>query len=435
MKKQFIPLLAAFLLLSASNARSGELLVFEYDGIVTKLSKGFVWDMLSEAPNNGNWVEPVNYAGGTFHLYSHVRSMPRAESVRAMFNLYQQNDIDQAKENENWTDKRSLTPGTPVTWSIPVNACDYKRNLDNTAIGRPIDYSRPRIRNCLRFFTPGDGWEFLRSDYGFNWSGNDPDEYFPMDIHFIVVVVAKGETFSGWDHYVSENDSDRAPPQLRYAHSTGPQEITLAFDEPVAPSALHSNHYQLSDGIAFRSASFGYDQTQISLSVSTLPLHYTLTLTSIEDLKGNALSEKQLELTSQPRSAFFTLQAENFDAHSGVQRQGSATRQIVQAYQSGAYLRYANLDFGSGVQQIELLANKDNRPRTMEGIELRLDSPDGRLIATVLVDKHQPWYDYHTIRHPVGITYGVHDLYVVIKEDLGMGGIDSFRFLPERYAP
>ena len=40
---------------------------------------------------------------------------------------------------------------------------------------------------------------------GWNWNGENPDNWYPLDLRFTVVVVEKGAGFSGWDNYVDNN--------------------------------------------------------------------------------------------------------------------------------------------------------------------------------------------------------------------------------------
>jgi hypothetical protein len=41
------------------------------------------------------------------------------------------------------------------------------------------------------------------SDIGdWNWSGEDPDAWYPIDWRFTAVVVAKDAEFSGWGNYI-----------------------------------------------------------------------------------------------------------------------------------------------------------------------------------------------------------------------------------------
>jgi hypothetical protein len=49
-----------------------------------------------------------------------------------------------------------------------------------------------------------------------NWAGENPDEWYPLDLRFTVVVVAKGSTFSGWDYWLNRASS------LGAANATAP---------------------------------------------------------------------------------------------------------------------------------------------------------------------------------------------------------------------
>jgi hypothetical protein len=37
-----------------------------------------------------------------------------------------------------------------------------------------------------------------------NWNGEDPKKWYPLDMRFIVVVVADGSQFSGWENYIDK---------------------------------------------------------------------------------------------------------------------------------------------------------------------------------------------------------------------------------------
>ncbi len=66
--------------------------------------------------------------------------------------------------------------------------------------GHPVDWSLPRARNG---FAVRNGKNDPVSDkQGWNWSGEDPDAWYPLDVRFTVVVVEKGAGFSGWEDYV-----------------------------------------------------------------------------------------------------------------------------------------------------------------------------------------------------------------------------------------
>jgi hypothetical protein len=84
--------------------------------------------------------------------------------------------------------------GTVVTWSRGV------KDLFKVG-GLPVNWSLPRRRNG---FAVRNGDNLPVSDNsGWNWNGEDPDEWYPLDVRFTVVVVEKGAGFSGWDNYIN----------------------------------------------------------------------------------------------------------------------------------------------------------------------------------------------------------------------------------------
>ena len=81
------------------------------------------------------------------------------------------------------------TPGNVVTWSQPIQ---NMWKLD----GNPMDWANPRQRYGVAIKNASglpvsnfNGWE---------WNGEDPTLWYPLDMRFTVVVVPKGGTFSGW---------------------------------------------------------------------------------------------------------------------------------------------------------------------------------------------------------------------------------------------
>lgn len=75
-----------------------------------------------------------------------------------------------------------------------------------------MDWSRPRQRYGLAI---KDSRGKLVSDYNnWRWNGANPKQWYPLDMCFTVVVVAKGAKFSGWQNYggrTSDNElSDAA---------------------------------------------------------------------------------------------------------------------------------------------------------------------------------------------------------------------------------
>ncbi len=182
--------LSLSLLRPAQAANPSELLVFAVDRPVTTVDRGFPRDDPPRAEANGNWIEPVNFAEGTLHFGVRVRSQPQPQAMRLQFCIWQ----DSFKlENCGPLADVNGTAGTVVTWSRPVQEIWRKND-------KIIDWARPRQRYG---FAIKNAQNQPVSDFnGWNWNGEDPIAWYPLDVQLVVVVVAKGESFSGWHNYL-----------------------------------------------------------------------------------------------------------------------------------------------------------------------------------------------------------------------------------------
>jgi hypothetical protein len=166
-----------------------ELLVFDWNKLVEQSHHGFPWDVPPMPSANGNWVTPINFAEGTLYLRAEVRGMPTHKDMLLQFCFWQYEST-----NEECTGMKPVSfkgNTVVVTWSQTVNSMWEKS---------PIDWTQPRHRNGVAIKnTAGKAV----SDYsGWNWNGEDPFEWYPMDLRFTVVVVEKDKAFSGWDNYI-----------------------------------------------------------------------------------------------------------------------------------------------------------------------------------------------------------------------------------------
>jgi hypothetical protein len=171
---------------------SPNLLVFDWNTIVTKKDhRGFPWNQPPMASANGDWTAPINYAEGTLYMRAEVRSQPVSQSMKLQFCIWQY-----SLTLESCTPMAQVqgTPGTVVTWSIPI-ANMPKKN------GVPIDWKNPRQRYGIAIKNSA---ELPVSDLvtSWNWNGENPDEWYPLDLRFTVVVVPKNKTFIGWNNFI-----------------------------------------------------------------------------------------------------------------------------------------------------------------------------------------------------------------------------------------
>ena len=64
----------------------------------------------------------------------------------------------------------------------------------------PINYAVARSRHGA--VIRNEHGNPVSGKQGWDWYGEIPEEWYPLDWRFTVVVVAKGETFSGWGNYL-----------------------------------------------------------------------------------------------------------------------------------------------------------------------------------------------------------------------------------------
>jgi len=162
-----------------------EMLIYDFDGLVTKSYGGFVVD--NPPLQNGDWTTPANFAEGIMHFRAEVRGIPVNQPDMKLGWCFWQRERENCKGND--------VPGVPdtvVTWEASVKNM-WKKN------GVPIDWTEPRTKNGFSVKSSNGP---VSDKAGFNWSGENPDEWYPLDIRFTVVVVAEGETFSGWENYI-----------------------------------------------------------------------------------------------------------------------------------------------------------------------------------------------------------------------------------------
>jgi len=168
-----------------------ELLVFDLNRPVTVDDRGFPWDKPPMPSANGDWTQPINFAQGTLYLRAEVRSQPVPQKdMKLQFCFWQY-----GSRLETCSPLATVpgTSGTVVTWSTAV-AKMWKKD------GVPLDWWAPRDRNGVSI---KNKMGVPVSDYSdYNWGGEDPQAWYPLDMRFTVVVVEKGAGFSGWDHYI-----------------------------------------------------------------------------------------------------------------------------------------------------------------------------------------------------------------------------------------
>jgi hypothetical protein len=171
-------------------AGASEILVFDWNKPVTKAEHGFPWDKPPKGVANSNWKLPPGYDKGVMHVRGvMINAREPRKDMKIQFCIWQNRS---KVENCTKTYKLEDRTGAVVEFSVPVQNL-WKKN------GKIIDWASPRDRNGIAIKRL-DGKPV--SDYsGWNWNGENPADWYPMDARFTVVVTAPGATFSGWDNY------------------------------------------------------------------------------------------------------------------------------------------------------------------------------------------------------------------------------------------
>lgn len=166
-----------------------EILAYDLNRAVTTKDSGFPRDQPPRSGANGDWTAPVNFAQGTLYYRLEIRSQPQPQTMILQFCVWQYN---LTLENCGQKQRLTGTSNTVLTWSQPVQRM-WKKN------GVSIDWKNPRQRYGIA----------IKNSQGlpvsgikkFNWGGEDPSKWYPLDMRFTVVAVAQGATFSGWGNY------------------------------------------------------------------------------------------------------------------------------------------------------------------------------------------------------------------------------------------
>jgi hypothetical protein len=180
----------AFNLTVTDASAPNNLLVFDWNTPITQAERGFPKNEPPLASANGNWVTPINYAKGTLYVRAEIHSQPVVQTNRFQFCIWQ---YELTLETCTSAQTVQGTPGNIVTWSQSIQSM-WK--LD----GNPIDWANPRQRYAIAIKNAA-GLPVSNFN-GWNWNGENPAQWYPLDMRFTVVVVPAGGTFSGWGNFI-----------------------------------------------------------------------------------------------------------------------------------------------------------------------------------------------------------------------------------------
>lgn len=165
-----------------------ELLFYNWNRPIVEADAGFA---LENPPTvDGDWTTPINYGGGTLYFRAEVRSQPVEQPGMRLGFCFWQNPGN--LENCAGSEVPGIA-GNVVTWSIPVNQM-WKKD------GIPLDWSKDRSK--LGVIVRNKKNLPVSDKQGWMWNGENPDEWYPLDVWVMGVIVEEGAGFSGWDNYI-----------------------------------------------------------------------------------------------------------------------------------------------------------------------------------------------------------------------------------------
>jgi hypothetical protein len=175
----------------ATNAT--QMLVFDWNKPVMKSHSGFAqYKPLGAFPQfpNGNWLSPINWTNGTLYFRVKVLSIPQNQpKMKLGFCFWQ----SAPRYGEECTKNYALAgvPGNEGRWSQSFGSM--------TVINKaPINWALPRWKEG---FVVRNGRTPVSGKLNFNWAGQNPDNWYPMNIHYTVVLVAPGGGAPNWTQY------------------------------------------------------------------------------------------------------------------------------------------------------------------------------------------------------------------------------------------
>ena len=156
----------------------------------------------------------------------------------------------------------------------------------------------------------------------------------------------------------------------------------------------------------------------------------TVITVSFQDTFGNTVSD-QLTVNVSNRTPFDRNEAEEFNTQNGIQTEDCSDTDggtDVGFIENGDWLRYNNLDFGSGAASFEArVASATNGGN----LEIRLNSPTGTLVGTCIISGTGGWQTWVTKSCSISGLSGLQNIYLKFTGGSGyLFNINWWRFNP-----
>ncbi|NDI34110.1 carbohydrate-binding protein [Chengkuizengella sediminis] len=218
-----------------------------------------------------------------------------------------------------------------------------------------------------------------------------------------------GEITKNVEYYVLGHVSKFVDPGAVRIDSNYDERIeTVAFKNPDGSKVLLAhNNSEHEQTFKVKSGSDGFEYT--------LPVGAVATFVWEGNFDTNGIN------------AFDKIEAEDFNAMSGIETETNGDVVNVGWTDNGDYIMFENVDFGNGAVNIDTRVGSASEGGTLE---LRIGSLSGTLIGEVNVNNTGGWQTYDVVKADVFSAKGINDLYVIFKGGNGIGNVDWIQFQP-----
>lgn len=147
---------------------------------VTKAMSGFIMDQPPTGAANANWVtgQYAGFADGTVYYRARIIGIPQNQPGMKLGFCFWENKFENEECRGQVIDG---IPGKEMTWS---------HKLNDMWVKSPINWANPRTKHG--FIVRNAKNDPVSGKKGWNWNGENPDLWYPMDIHYTAVLVKTG---------------------------------------------------------------------------------------------------------------------------------------------------------------------------------------------------------------------------------------------------
>ncbi len=252
-----------------------------------------------------------------------------------------------------------------------------------------------------------------------HWAGGQPDNYFGDEDSLVISREPVGSIIKPFDWH-DLNRSGESDNSFRDLFGTDNIGFVCEWEGTEEPPQVTTEPPQVTTAAAPETTAAAATTTTAE---STAAAVTTASETTAAEVPAETTTEA-VTTTALPavRSAFETIEAETADQIYGLTVQEQAEDLTVLGYISnGNYAVYQNLDFGDGAKYFSMTANASASSASGGTAELHLDSADGKLLGSIDVpltgSTADDWLIYYPFGGEITPTEGIHDLYIIFRND------------------